>query len=128
MTSTARSANPLISFTDLDAGLKMMTEVFGFIEGAIFRDDAGVVQHCEMAWGNTIVMPSERKDTVWSLGPVSLFLSTEDPDKLHGRAVQAGLEIVIPLTDQDYGSREFAAKDPSGNVWIFGTYQAGVVA
>jgi uncharacterized glyoxalase superfamily protein PhnB len=38
------------------------------------------------------------------------------------RAVQAGAEIVRPLTDQDYGSREYAAKDPGGNVWSFGTY------
>jgi uncharacterized glyoxalase superfamily protein PhnB len=29
---------------------------------------------------------------------------------------------VRPLTDQDYGSREYAAKDPGGNVWSFGTY------
>ena len=27
------------------------------------------------------------------------------------------------LTDQDYGSREFAARDPHGNVWSFGTYR-----
>jgi uncharacterized glyoxalase superfamily protein PhnB len=24
--------------------------------------------------------------------------------------------------DDDYGSREYAAKDPGGNVWSFGTY------
>jgi uncharacterized glyoxalase superfamily protein PhnB len=40
------------------------------------------------------------------------------------RSVAVGLEIVIPLTDQDYGSRECAVKDTNGNVWIFGTYQA----
>jgi hypothetical protein len=27
------------------------------------------------------------------------------------------------LTDQDDGSREFAARDPQGNVWSFGTYR-----
>jgi len=29
----------------------------------------------------------------------------------------------MELTDQDYGSREFAARDPEGNVWCFGTYR-----
>jgi len=29
------------------------------------------------------------------------------------------------LTDQDYGSREFAARDYEGNVWCFGTHRAG---
>ena len=26
------------------------------------------------------------------------------------------------LTDTDYGSRDFSARDPEGNVWSFGTY------
>jgi len=25
-------------------------------------------------------------------------------------------------TDQDYGSRDFAVRDPERNVWSFGTY------
>jgi uncharacterized glyoxalase superfamily protein PhnB len=125
MTVASRSANPLISFDDFEAGLRMMVDVFGFEERAVIRDEeSGAVLHCEVVWGETVVMPSERKDSVWSLGPTSLFLSTDNPDELHDRAVTAGLEIVIPLTDQDYGSREFAAKDASGNVWIFGTYNA----
>ena len=35
----------------------------------------------------------------------------------------AGAEIVRGLTDQPYGSREFAARDGAGNVWSFGTYR-----
>ena len=27
------------------------------------------------------------------------------------------------LNETDYGSREFSALDPEGNVWSFGTYQ-----
>jgi uncharacterized glyoxalase superfamily protein PhnB len=44
-------------------------------------------------------------------------------DAVHDRAVAAGAEIVYPLTDQDYGSRDFSARDPAGNVWSFGTYR-----
>ena len=36
--------------------------------------------------------------------------------------VAAGAAIVMELTDQPYGSREFAAEDTEGNVWSFGTY------
>ena len=25
--------------------------------------------------------------------------------------------------DTDYGSRDYSAKDPEGNIWYFGTYQ-----
>ena len=30
--------------------------------------------------------------------------------------------IVRPLDDTPYGSREYAARDPEGQVWSFGTY------
>lgn len=117
------AAHPLISFSNLDQGLTMLTDVFGSTEHAVYRNEAGVIEHCEVAYGETIVMPSERTGTFWSLGAISLYLSTEDPDALHDRCVAAGMEILQPPTDQDYGSREFATKDFSGNVWIFGTYK-----
>ncbi|WP_407646997.1 VOC family protein [Actinacidiphila soli] len=34
----------------------------------------------------------------------------------------AGAEVVMPLTDQVYGSRDYTARDPEGNLWSFGTY------
>ena len=37
-------------------------------------------------------------------------------------AKAAGAEITRELQDMDYGSREFSARDPEGNVWSFGTY------
>ena len=40
---------------------------------------------------------------------------------MHDRAAQAGAEIMMPPTDQDYGSRDFVAWDPDGNLWCFGT-------
>ena len=36
--------------------------------------------------------------------------------------VAAGGDVVAPLTDQDYGSRDFTVRDPEGNIWSFGTY------
>jgi uncharacterized glyoxalase superfamily protein PhnB len=47
----------------------------------------------------------------------------DDPDSLHARARDAGAEIVMEPTDQDYGSRDFIASDPEGNLWSFGTYR-----
>lgn len=29
----------------------------------------------------------------------------------------------MELTDQDYGSREFTARDLEGHLWCFGTYR-----
>ncbi len=34
-----------------------------------------------------------------------------------------GAEVVRPLEDQDYGSRDFSVRDLEGNLWSFGTYE-----
>jgi uncharacterized glyoxalase superfamily protein PhnB len=79
-----------------------------------------------MTWGDTIVMPAQRtEESIWTPGPVSIFLTIENPDALYEKVQKAGLEIVQTIRDQEYGSREFAFKDDSDNIWIFGTYQAG---
>ena len=56
------------------------------------------------------------------LGSSSVYVVIDDPDALHDRAVAAGGEIVRELVDLDYGSRDFAVRDPEGNLWNFGTY------
>jgi uncharacterized glyoxalase superfamily protein PhnB len=60
--------------------------------------------------------------SIFDIGPAVVYVSYDDVDAMHDRAVEAGAEIVMPLTDQDYGSRDFAARDPEGNLWCFGTY------
>lgn len=45
-----------------------------------------------------------------------------DPDGHYERARAADAEIVRELADQPYGSREYSARDPEGNLWSFGTY------
>jgi uncharacterized glyoxalase superfamily protein PhnB len=58
-------------------------------------------------------------------GHTSVYVVVEDPDRHHDRAREAGARIERELTDQDYGSREYTARDPEGNLWSFGTYRPG---
>jgi uncharacterized glyoxalase superfamily protein PhnB len=51
------------------------------------------------------------------------FSGCSYPDALYVRAKAAGAEVSMELTDQDYGSRDFAVRDPEGNQWNFGTYE-----
>jgi uncharacterized glyoxalase superfamily protein PhnB len=53
---------------------------------------------------------------------VSLYVIVDDPDAHHARAAAAGARIVRDLVDEPYGSREYSARDPEGNLWSFGTY------
>jgi uncharacterized glyoxalase superfamily protein PhnB len=51
-----------------------------------------------------------------------IYVSVDQVDLHHDRAKAAGAEIIMKLTNMDYGSREYAARDLEGNVWSFGTY------
>ncbi|WP_153143238.1 VOC family protein [Nesterenkonia halophila] len=52
---------------------------------------------------------------------VSVFV--DDVDAAHRAAVQAGAEIVHPLTDEEWGVRRFFYRDSSGRVVNVGTHR-----
>jgi len=43
----------------------------------------------------------------------------DEVDELFSRCHEAGAEILIKPEDRAYGQRDFAIKDPDGNVLVF---------
>lgn len=127
MTSTEPAPNvyPVLRYADPAAAIRFLIEAFGFREHAVHTDPSGLVAHAELSFGGSMVMlgPSAGAESVIDTGRQSVYVAVDDVDSLHDRAVDAGAEIVFPLTDQDYGSRDFSATDPAGHVWSFGTYR-----
>jgi uncharacterized glyoxalase superfamily protein PhnB len=118
---------PSLRYRDARVAIDWLVEAFGFTVKEVHADADGVIGHAELGGFGGIVMlgtEPEGGDPRWGrhAGQGWLYLSAEDPDALHDRAVAAGAEIVRPLEDTDYGSREFSARDPEGNIWSFGTY------
>jgi len=66
----------------------------------------------------------ERDEERWGThaGQAWIYVAVEDADAAFARARDAGAEVVMELTDLDYGSRDFGVRDPEGNLWSFGTY------
>ncbi|MBA2554930.1 MAG: VOC family protein [Geodermatophilaceae bacterium] len=126
---TASSAGPTIvptiRYTDGRAAIEFLRAAFGFATGPVTEGEDGAVVHAELTYADGVVMVASRSgtDSPFDTGRVCTYLVTETPDALHDQALAAGAEIVMGLVDQDYGSREFAARDPEGNVWCFGTYR-----
>jgi uncharacterized glyoxalase superfamily protein PhnB len=52
----------------------------------------------------------------------SAYIVVADADAAFARAQAAGAQVVRPLQNTDYGSREFTVKDPEGYSWSAGTY------
>jgi uncharacterized glyoxalase superfamily protein PhnB len=127
MPATLNGAFPIVPYREPWAAIAWLTKAFGAHPTVLSPSDPSEpFGHAEILVGTGVVMISDTGHADTSAfclpGPVVVYVVVEDPDALHTRAVAAGAEIVMDLTDQDYGSREFAARDLEGNVWSFGTY------
>lgn len=120
------SIHPTLRYDDARAAIAFLTGTLGLVEQSV-HEDGGVVQHAELSQGEGVVLIGTRRaGDQFDTGRAVLYLVVDDPDAHHDRAVAAGAEIVMPLTDQPYGSREYVVRDPEGNLWSVGTYRPKV--
>jgi uncharacterized glyoxalase superfamily protein PhnB len=119
---------PTLLYGDADAGIEWLETVLGCERREIHRGEDGTIVHGELDFAGAIVMvgtAATGREPFSSLPPGRnlLYIAIDDPDGLHDRVVAAGGDVVVPLTNTDYGSRDFTVRDPEGNLWAFGTYR-----
>lgn len=120
---------PCLQFRDAPAAIAWLGEAFGF-ECRARHDlpDGGGVAHAELVAGDGMIMlgslpPDGTEGRVHiEPGTACLYVIVEDVDAHHARAVAAGARIDRAPADTDYGSREYHARDPEGNLYSFGDY------
>ena len=120
---------PTLRALNARALIRFLVDAFGFEETAVYGE-GDRVDHAELSWppGGGIMLgsvPDSGADDNWALTPggFGAYVVTDQPDALFARATAAGAEILTGLHDTDYGSRDFAVRDPEGNRWSFGTYR-----
>ncbi|CAO0825553.1 hypothetical protein SMICM17S_00059 [Streptomyces microflavus] len=108
-----------------------MTQGFGFTEEAVYEGENGSVLHAELSCGNgRVMLGSKGGEGVFAramagAGPAGVYVVVERVDEHCARAREFGVEILMEPTDQDYGSRDYMARDAEGNVWSFGLTPRG---
>ena len=120
---------PALLYRDAPAAIRELTDAFGFTVTARYDTEDGRVAHAELSQGNGAVMLGSKghggpfDEAMAQAGPVGVYVVVADTDAHHEHAANAGAEILRPPADQDYGSRDYMARDREGNIWTFGTYQ-----
>lgn len=130
MTSPRTAVWPVISYRDAPAALEFLEKAFGFEVRACFKNekDPSVVEHAQVRWpggGGVMLSTQGVGDPAFTsrvLGNDSIYVVCDEPDALFERATSMGAEVVLPMKNEDYGSRGFTVRDPEGNLWSFGTY------
>ncbi|HEY1967055.1 MAG TPA: VOC family protein [Pseudonocardia sp.] len=127
--ASALTVHPTLRYDDAPAAIEFLTGTLGLTAGEVYHDERGQVVHAELGWGDGIVMVGARGEEPgpFDTGRAVIYLVTDEPDALHARVVAAGGTIARELADLDYGSRDFAVRDPEGNIWSFGTYRPAVI-
>jgi uncharacterized glyoxalase superfamily protein PhnB len=120
-----------LSYDEAGGAIDWLEKAFGFERSAVHEGPDGTVAHAELRFGDGMVMLGSAGPndfglrTPRELGAVTqgVYVIVDDIAAHYDRALGAGAEILRPLADTDYGSREFMARDPEGNIWSFGTYR-----
>jgi uncharacterized glyoxalase superfamily protein PhnB len=128
MTTPQPQVWPSLRARDARALIRFLVDVLRFEETAVFGEGERV-DHAQLSWppGGGVMLGSLRDDPqdVWRFEPGTFgcYAVVDDPDALFAEVSAAGAEIAMDLHDTDYGSRDFAVRDPEGNLWFFGTYR-----
>jgi len=131
MTATGAMIIPCLQYRDGHAAIDWLCRAFGFEKHVAYDGPGGTISHAELKLGSAFIMlgshPNEAfrwKSPLDADGVTqSIYIVVDDADGHFARAKAAGAEIVRGLSDTDYGSREYSARDPEGHLWHFGTYR-----
>ncbi len=125
------SVTAMLTVTDVKAAAAFYQKAFGFAKRGIMNGPDGKAIHAELTLRGTTLMlgpemPQMGARSAKTLGasPASLFLLTENADKVVAKAVKLGAEAKGSVMDMFWGDRCGTIVDPDGYMWMVATHIA----
>ena len=120
---------PFLTVKDASRAIEFYKQAFGAQQrGDVAKGPDGKVMHAELKIGDSIIMLSDEFPEHGVLSPQSggagmgLHIYVEGVDAAFDRAVKAGAQVEMPVTDQFWGDRYGKLKDPFGHKWSIATH------
>jgi len=122
---------PALRYRNAEAAIDWLCQAFGFEKKMVVPADGGRIAHAELTLGSGMIMLGDVETEYGRLvaapnkgepATQGIYVVVDDADAHYARARAAGAEIVLDIKTQDYGGRDYTARDPEGHVWTFGTY------
>jgi uncharacterized glyoxalase superfamily protein PhnB len=117
---------PALRYKNAPAAIDWLGNAFGFEKQFVVPGESNTVAHAQLRLGaGMIMMGSGGKPdpkNPWATEKYGTYVVVQEIDAHYARAKDAGAEIVRPIADTDYGSREYSVRDCEGHLWSFGTY------
>jgi len=121
----------MLTVSDIKAAAAFYQKAFGFTKRGLMNGPDGKAIHGELTLRGTTIMltpemPQMGSRSAKSVGasPSSLYLLTENVDKVVAKAVKLGATAKGPVMDMFWGDRCGTVVDPEGYVWMVATHKA----
>jgi catechol 2,3-dioxygenase-like lactoylglutathione lyase family enzyme len=109
------SITSVLHVSDIDRSLTFYKNVLGFEEDFRFGDYVGLKA------GDVSLHLSQPDQHIRPVGGGTVYVFCDDIDSYYKDRIDgAGIRIVQPPANQDYGMRDFIVHDPDGNQISFG--------
>jgi PhnB protein len=119
-----------LNVADIKTAVAFYQKAFGFAKRDIMTGPEGKPIHAELTLRETTLMLSPenpqlgaRSAKTMGGSPVTLYLLTENVDKVVARALKLGATSTMPVMDMFWGDRVGTITDPEGNQWMIATHQ-----
>ena len=111
-----------------------LQQAFGFEKHALYMAEGTTVAHAQMTFGNGMIMLGSvdngskasatmaQPDEIGNRETQSACLIVSDCEPIYQTAKAAGAEMIMDLTQMDYGGKAFSCRDPEGHMWSIGEY------
>ena len=106
---------PYLIVKDAQQFMDFTKQVFEATEKHISHKEDGSIAHAEVQIGESTIMFTNSTDQ-FGEQTAGLFVYVADADEVYKKAMEAGAESVMGMSDQPYG-RTCGVKDPLGNTW-----------
>jgi catechol 2,3-dioxygenase-like lactoylglutathione lyase family enzyme len=106
---------PIIPVNDLTRAQGFYAETLGFSVDFDFEDVVGLLHGSVLIYLISAASPNCRQPA----GSANLNFLVDEVDELFDRCKEADTTILVEPEDRPYGQRDFAVKDPDGNVLFF---------
>jgi PhnB protein len=116
---------PNIIVKNIDAAVSFYKRAFGAEEILRLSMPDGKATHCELKFGDSRVNLGEVTEG-WPEHSLLAQIFVADSDKVFAQAVEAGAQVLSPMTDMFFGSREGRVLDPFGSTWTISTHTEDV--
>lgn len=133
--NTRTNIIPCLRYRDAPAAIEWLCNTFGFEKHLVVPGENNTILHAQLSFGNGMLMLSSTErvdseygklitqpDAIGGAQTQTAYVVVDDADVVYEGVRAAGMDIIMPIKDEDYGGRGFTCRDLEGHVWSFGTY------